>query len=398
MDKFKIILIYFFLDRSLSSIYYLQNNIYINQLYTSIGKIIGVCIFFTTIHMVLKKWWASHILVFIVLMAVSMLVSTVLHGGSISRWLQIFYPIMLMVPFLYTQLRTKEQTKKFVDAVSSLYLLVAIINFLQIIFSPYFYSQDIEGVQTYFLGSENHVQYPLMVGLWFNSLNKIINNKTKKTFLYVIIHFTSTFIVFSATSLIALIVCILCVYFKPFALILVRIKMKYIFYASILLFVMVVCFGGIGFLESPYMAPIIELLGKDSTLSGRTNVWMAAMMKFFNNPLFGNGVADTVNIFNVWLTNANGIYGYRTLSAHNQFLQTLVEGGVIALSMLYIFLIRVGNYIDKVPNQLSVLVKSLIIAFIILLMGEAGGWYNLWFISIMGIMLGSMYYEVKLKS
>lgn len=397
MNQLRIILIYFVLDRSLSGIYYLQNDLIVNQVYTSLGKIVGLYYFIKTIHLLYKEQKLFRYLTPILGMMLTMFVSTLIHDGSLSRWLQAFYPICLMIPFLYTQLQSKVQTSVFLDAISSLYLFVGFLNLVQICFFPHLYSDDIWGAQIYLLGGENHVQYPLMIGLLFNLLNQYVNGKAQKTILYSVMHITSTFIVFSATSLVACLICMLCIYFKYFEIILYKIRMIYILYALACVFFVIVCLGGTGIFESTYMAPILEMLGKDSTLSGRTYVWMTAMLQFFKNPILGNGFSDTANILDVWIVNANGVGKYYTLSSHNQFLQTLVEGGVVAIVMLFVFLQRIGNYIDKVHVKLSVLIKSCIIAFLILLMGEAGGWYNLWFVSIMGVMFGTLHFQSGYK-
>lgn len=394
MNQFWIILIYFFLDRSLSGIYYLQNDLVINHIYTGTGKIIGLFYFITTIHLLFRKKSLIRYLNPIVWMMIVMIISTIIHRGSFSRCLQIFYPIFFMVPFLYTQLQTKIQAFKFIDAVSTMYLFFVFLNLVQMIFLPNLYSDDI-WVRTYLLGGENHVQYPLMIGLWFNILNWYLNGKKMKTAIYVTMQITSTIIVFSATSFVAFLICILCIFCKPIEVVMSKIKMKYILYVVAFAFFIIVCMGGTGLFESIYVAPILEILGKDSTLTGRTHVWMSAMVKFAENPILGSGSAESVNILNVWLVNANGVGMYNTLSAHNQFLQTLVEGGVVSVVILFVFLIRIGNYIDKVYIKLSVLIKSVIIAFIILLMGESGGWYNIWFVSIMGIMIGNLCFPTQ---
>lgn len=397
MKRLKIILVYFFLDRSLSSIYYLQHSPMINKLYTGLGKLIGLSILLFTLQYLLSHRRNYKYATYILSLAISMFVPTLLYGGSISRWLQIFYPIMCMLPFLCLQFRKEHKISLFFDSVSILYLAIAGVNLVLLVVSPYMFSESILGQQTYLLGGENLVQHPLMIGLLINMMNNYVNKNKIRTLIYVLVHLLTTFIIFSATSIVACLICISAIYVKYISKLMAKISMKFLIGIALLGFVMVVCLGGMGFFESSYVAPIIEILGKDSTLSGRTDVWIVAMLRFFEHPILGNGVADTVNIFDVWGTNANGVSGYSTLSAHNQFLQTMVEGGVVAVGLLFIFLFKVGKYLDTLPSKYSVLSKSVILAFLVLNMGEAAGLYNIFFVCVMSMLIGTMYLKIPIK-
>lgn len=70
---------------------------------------------------------------------------------------------------------------------------------------------------------------------------------------------------------------------------------------------------------------IISYLNKDLTFSGRLEIWQAGLKQFLKSPIFGYGfhTSDDVVILN----------GYYRI-AHNFWLQTLLEGGIIGLALL----------------------------------------------------------------
>jgi O-antigen ligase len=82
---------------------------------------------------------------------------------------------------------------------------------------------------------------------------------------------------------------------------------------------------------------IAQLMVRDPTLTGRTEIW-AALLNVETNPLIGVGFAsfwlgDRVP----WLWEETGLPGL--MNAHNGFLETYLELGLIGLSLLCIFLI-----------------------------------------------------------
>ncbi|OZU88372.1 hypothetical protein CIL03_12035 [Virgibacillus indicus] len=88
----------------------------------------------------------------------------------------------------------------------------------------------------------------------------------------------------------------------------------------------------------------IQLLGK-SLYSGRSELWDRIINKIIENPLFGYGLG----------TNARDITD-TTLTSHNQYLQVLIETGIIGL-ILFIFLLyaiwlllikNLDNYVSRI--------------------------------------------------
>lgn len=88
--------------------------------------------------------------------------------------------------------------------------------------------------------------------------------------------------------------------------------------------------------------------GDISTLNGRTTIWANALNAVSRNPVFGTGPRS----FD--LEYRSSVLGLGNLisssNAHNQFVQTLVERGVVGLIILVVFLVMLIRYALRVDN------------------------------------------------
>lgn len=74
-------------------------------------------------------------------------------------------------------------------------------------------------------------------------------------------------------------------------------------------------------------------LGRDSSLTGRTEVWASLMPAVSESPLVGYGVGG------FWTTRAREIYDIS--GAHNGYLGEILEGGFVGLLLLSLFLLSI---------------------------------------------------------
>ena len=91
----------------------------------------------------------------------------------------------------------------------------------------------------------------------------------------------------------------------------------------------------------PYiLESILGVLGRDMTLTGRTDLW-ADLLKEPINSLVGSGYHT------FWLGERAEryweMYQYRPNQAHNGYLETYLNSGLIGLSLFLIMLISVGR-------------------------------------------------------
>ena len=94
--------------------------------------------------------------------------------------------------------------------------------------------------------------------------------------------------------------------------------------------------------NSKIFSYIVEnVLGKTLTLTGRTNIWKVALLMISSNPIRGYGIGNNVNVSGtIW-------YG------HNQIIELLLEGGMVALILFGVMII----YLIKKTKQTKILAK-----------------------------------------
>jgi O-antigen ligase len=135
-----------------------------------------------------------------------------------------------------------------------------------------------------------------------------------------------------------------------------------------------VAFGlGAGVLVTNWVT-LLKLMGRDPTMSGRTTLWKAVLVECNNHMLLGhseNGFWGTAAANRLY-----GVVGWIPTSAHNGFLECLLDYGILALVPLcLLFVLAIGNGIKllyRSPNyETSKLWLSLILATSIFNMVQA---------------------------
>lgn len=112
-------------------------------------------------------------------------------------------------------------------------------------------------------------------------------------------------------------------------------------YTGWILFQCVVCFSGTGLENNETISRFVEeVLGKDMTFTGRTEMWDAALHVITRSPIWGYGYVDR----EWYLSNMST----RAIGAHNYILNNLILGGITAL-LLYITMM--GMSIRRLLHQ-----------------------------------------------
>lgn len=107
----------------------------------------------------------------------------------------------------------------------------------------------------------------------------------------------------------------------------------------------------------PFFSYLLEdVMHKDLSFDNRTTIWASTIAAFLKQPLFGYGV-----------TGGGGVlvefkYRVATLSAHNQILNTLYEGGIVSFIF---FVIMFGIVAEKIKKCFSLKLNRLYSCFLI---------------------------------
>ena len=268
--------------------------------------------------------------------------------------------------------QTAEKMKAFIHAISNLFLILGTVNFILLPLSNRIFAEF-----SYFMGLKNQMGYSLNLGLLFCMLDYKFTQSKTKCVVYTIIYCITILFAFSGSNIIGMIIVITFLFVRPFTYMLKKIKLVYlviiyavVFYILVFLSEAILSWGPINYF-------ITDVLGKDSTLTNRTYLWAAAIAEIAKAPFIGHGMLKNQNYFKIDI-NVN-IRGQ--LSAHNQILQTLYEGGFVGILVIVIFMILVGKYMHKIENEdIVVIFKTFLIATMIMMLAEAPSWNALIYI------------------
>ena len=355
-------LLYFLFDREL---YFILHSEFLSAIYALLSKV-AFCI---VCMLALNK---THInnrykaVLCVLLPVIEVIGSTLVNNGDLRRAVMMVYPLIGLMLLIMVQCTTKTKIVSFVHNLSNLYFGLCAINFLFLIMLPRFFFNHGSGGEIYFLGIENQIGYPLVKGFCFVYLDSFFSHKHTKLYLYAIMHCVTIFFIFSGSNVVGYL-CMLAIMTKtPLRKIITSIAMDKI----IALFMAIIC--GlflfellVSLLESAWVEYIVvELLGKNLTLTNRTNIWATVVSDFFTSPWLGYGVRDTVNLFEY-----RGFY----FSAHNQFLQSLYESGALYFASLIPVVKLFSDCLSRSVAQVRAILSAVFLATMIMFLGEAPG-------------------------
>ena len=317
-----------------------------------------------------------------------MLVSTIYNDGDIRRMVMMVYPVIGMLALVMVQCTSKSAIAKFIHVLSNLYFSLVTINFILLIVNPKFFIDPAStSGDAFFLGTENHIGYPLIKGFLFCFLDSLFTHRNTKLYLYAIMHCITIFLIFSGSNIIGY-VCMLAMIIKtPMRKVLTSVSLGNV----IIVFVALIC--GlfvfellVALLQSSWVEYIVvELLGKNLTLTNRTSIWATVVSEFFNSPCLGYGVRDTVDLF---------LYNDLYFSAHNQYLQSLYESGFCYFIALIPFVKLFSDCVDRSDIHIRRVISATFLATMIMISGEAPGMDKVFVILIVGIGISGYFISV----
>lgn len=279
-------------------------------------------------------------------------ISTFVNNGSMNNVLQLIMygitPYLLMSN--YWEYESGRQ--RVLGGINLAFTFLTVLNLLIMFIYPNgIYTASGSGVTAnyYLFGSKNQMVAPLLIGMVFfiEYSYKRFGKITISTILKCSACIIALLIGESGTGIVMM---------GLFTLLLStekRISKKLTpntsYIVLIVLFVLVVIYQMLGVFS--YF--IEDVLHKSITLSNRTYIWEAALLSIRQNPLIGTGVSDGLT-GNVLLKLD---YISRDTFAHDMYLDFAIMGGVTALVIFCLYLIKIKNYylMTKMKNEKMIL-------------------------------------------
>jgi len=117
-----------------------------------------------------------------------------------------------------------------------------------------------------------------------------------------------------------------------------RILVRLRFGPVLALFYAVLIFGALVLLLPTLLPLVLEFIGKDETLSGRTQIWAHALTLIADRPILGYGAGS---IWRSELGAVPGVLYYQPPHAHNVMLDQMLMTGMVGTLLLAVFIVDV---------------------------------------------------------
>lgn len=265
-----------------------------------------------------RKKKPSFAILLIFLLFFQLLVSTYINGVNTISAFQ--YMIKMIPCIVYVDSFDKGRIKYVIKALVIILSIYIYINFITVILFPSgLYVGDKVKETYYFLGHNNSAIKFLLPAIIFRGLYEYLeyNRITCKTYIIAIISILTVIITWSNTAMIGIGIMVLYIF------ILRKIKINYIlkvlFFLPIVLFLILVLQNQLQWLS--YI--IVDLFGKEMSLTGRVDIWNLAIKAISRRPLWGYG-------YDVKLYEIENMF-FEPSSCHNYFLDLLFRGGIFQL-------------------------------------------------------------------
>lgn len=304
-------------------------------------------------HFIMRMF--NKVLLVQILFYVTIAVPTIINSGDIASLIIVILQVMTLS--MYANYGCNTYGIRFLYIAGNVYFLLAIINLgTMVIFPNGLFALEAEE-HSWFLGHKNTLIKYLMPGLYSIGLASLIE-KSKfsiKWFIYLVVVIATTLIGGSSTSILALSVLGICYFIrvKPWRTIkFVNFYMPLIY--NLTFFVFIVVFR----IQNKFAYLIENVLGKQVTLTGRTDLWDRILFSIVLRPFNGYGLEN--------LTMIQERLEYWNVSAHNILADYLYEGGVLCIVVfIMLFLITKKNLdrLDIVCEPIYYFNNAMFLAF-----------------------------------
>ena len=292
-----------------------------------------------------------------ILFYVTLGISTYLGSGEYKSY--IVYFVQALTATLFVEVALKKEKTEIVTVIRNVLFFFLLINLITLILFPqglgvYGYNESSDNYY-YFLGLRIAFTPFILTELLLSHIvdylqEKNLSSFTRMSFVVGLLTFVIEKI---ATGLFAITIIYALMFMVKRKNIKLNMHVVYLIYA--MGFILIVVYN-IQY-KLPFFSYLLEdVMHKDLSFDNRTTIWASTIAAFLKQPLFGYGV-----------TGGGGVlvefkYRVATLSAHNQILNTLYEGGIVSFVF---FVTMFGIVADKIKKCFSLKLNRLYSCFLI---------------------------------
>ena len=261
------------------------------------------------------------------------------------RWLNTTLYPMLMILFVTVMCSTERSAKRLFRVGSDVYILLMLLNTVFTLF-PQLYHLFTDWEPDFFISADNLTGFPLLFGALFALLDRHFNKNSVRYVIYLVLFFINQVLIHCASAMIA--GAILAMYlFFPYAKALAERKPLNFYIFLSLLLCCFLCFAAwfyfhtaIGFRMMDHLLDILK------SLYIRFIIWNGVLALIAKKPLVGYGLGEKAEFFLRPKTSL-------TYNAHNAYLQTIYEGGLVTTCSALAVLIFTSRILKKCSDRKS---------------------------------------------
>lgn len=266
----------------------------------------------------------------VVLMSVSLL--SAYSSTVYSLQLSCRYMALILLCIIVCK---SDRSDRLIKVLFSVFFLYTVANTITVFLFPNSMYQNNRGWDVcWLLGGDNFAVRYYILTVLFALLSDMGNAVRPRSVLALINYGVYVFVRFCGMGIIIFL--ILSAMMTPFVKERLQGKARlfHVFVAGVVAFAAVVVFG-----QSDVFTPILDLLGKDATLSARTRIWQTTFELLQDHLMLGYGAlrGSAIEIL---------LYFPGMTNVHNTFLTVFLFGGVVLCSIFVFILFKVSTWAD----------------------------------------------------
>ena len=330
---------------------------YVDQVY----KILKILAFFIVLLIyTYKKTKYSKIVLSVFVLQLITFISTLINKGSVMRFIGPAITTVTMV-MIAEILISRKIIVEVLKKVNIYFVICFILNLISIIMIDIFKLTNFTKI--YFLGIDNRFIFTLLPWIVSEGIVSIIENKKlSKRWLWCVVASELVLLYkFSVAAMIAVVLFVL-LYFINNKISLAKYS-KIVLYGYVILNILIVFFN-----IQNYFTPILNIVDKDVTFSGRTFLWDGVKDEFLKNPILGNGMQSEEYDKSFFYKSTAPYYldFAKVVHAHNSAMAIIYRGGGLAI-LVYLYILYYCT--DKIKkNYKNPLANLFIVSIAIIFM------------------------------
>lgn len=342
-----------------------NTNLYTNQLVTIIGRITtALFLIACTIGIVYGLFRRKHSLPsqgILITVAGLFLYSSIILSALVSEnggftYKLFFFPLFIITAYLSPRFNPIQNISKILPILLVFIYTSLIAIFLNPTWAYSSYSDSWIGIPIRLYGTSNHPNGLGYIALSYLILARLVSKKSLWFYINIIVAIITIILTQSKTIWLALIIWLILEW-------IIKNVSTHRLITSRMLISAILLFFFITLYLLLFKQDLLEhIFGSNISLTGRTYVWEITLKTWLKHPIFGYGP-------NLWNINFRQKYAlFWAGQAHNQFMQTLGESGLIGVGALLFYLftiIKLSSKLNNVTNfaSLGIVITILIRSF-----------------------------------